>query len=223
MTQYNLNYSGSDVDLAIEKSLAHLNNIDTTPNSPSTKAVTSEGIKAALDTKLAIADIAANLNSPSSTTTPSTQAVVDALRPKVAKYTINTLDNYNPPDNGTIELDMTESSDVYGLASLSGSDRIIIAEAGSYYISYNGEFKAPGGAAGSSSSVVDFRFEIDGFVYLDDEHRNTNSYRRTSGMFYVQLGAGDMIRLTATNHGGSYGDNVRLYVRNTTILVNKVL
>lgn len=49
MTQYNLNYKGTDVDLAIEKSLAHLNNIDTTPSSPSTKAVTSEGIKTYVD------------------------------------------------------------------------------------------------------------------------------------------------------------------------------
>ena len=85
MTQYNLNYKGSDVDLAIEKSLAHLNNIDTTPSSPSTKAVTSEGIKAALDGKLASSDIITNLNSPNNTTVPSTQAVAN-FKPNTPWY-----------------------------------------------------------------------------------------------------------------------------------------
>ena len=223
----------------ISDAVSQVVNADATPQSPSTNMVTSEGVKSYVDgatTNLTTANIAvATLVTESDSigsnnnddTIPTSAAVKDyvdsSLAPTVAKYSINTLSNYNPPDSGTIELDMTESSDTQGLASLSGNDRIIIAQAGSYYISYNGEFKAPGGAAGSSSSIVDFKFEIDGHVYLDDEHRNTQSYRRTSGMFYVQLGAGDMIRLTATNNGGTYGDNVRLYVRNATILVHKVL
>lgn len=49
MTNYNLNFTGAEVDEAVEKARNHLVPIDTSPTASSTKAVTSGGVKTYVD------------------------------------------------------------------------------------------------------------------------------------------------------------------------------
>ena len=63
MTDYNLPFNGND----IRDGLTRVVSPDVSPQSPSTKMVTSEGIKSALDDKLNASAIVTNLNSPNNT------------------------------------------------------------------------------------------------------------------------------------------------------------
>lgn len=75
MTDYNLPFNGND----IRDGLTRVVSPDVSPQSPSTKMVTSEGIKSALDDKLNASAIVTNLNSPNNTTVPSSLAVSNAF------------------------------------------------------------------------------------------------------------------------------------------------
>jgi hypothetical protein len=52
MTNYNLNFTGAEIDEAVEKARAHLVPIDTSPTASSTKAVTSGGVKTYVDNSI---------------------------------------------------------------------------------------------------------------------------------------------------------------------------
>ena len=222
MTQYNLNYKGSDVDLAIEKSLAHLNNIDTTPSSPSTKAVTSEGIKAALDGKLASSDIITNLNSPNNTTVPSTLAVTNGDLAG-ARYTVNTLTDYNPPDTSLFELDLTEPYDPTNICTLDNNSSISInGGTGAYLIGFSGEYRLSAGyGAGTAASTFTYRYQINGHVVFTDEHRLTTQFRMISHTHIFYLSDNDVIRITGQG-GGANPHYIRISVRNAGVFIKKL-
>ena len=226
MTQYNLNYKGSDVDLAIEKSLAHLNNIDTTPSSPSTKAVTSEGIKAALDGKLASSALVTNFNSPNNTTVPSSEAVKDVITTgslSVCRYTLDTLSGYNPPDSGSYELDMSQTYDPADICTLSGGDRIEInGGTGAYLISFSGEYRQ-NAAYQQASNRTDhtFKYEINGHVVYEDLHEGVTSYRMVSHTHVHYLSNDDVIRITG-QASGTLPSYSRVSVRNAHVFIMKL-
>ena len=52
MTNYNLHFTGAEIDEAVEKARNHLVTIDTSPTASSTKAVTSDGIKTYVDNSI---------------------------------------------------------------------------------------------------------------------------------------------------------------------------
>ena len=237
MTQYNLNYSGQNVDLAIEKSLAHLNNIDTTPSSPSTKAVTSEGIKAALDGKINTSDIVTNFDSTSNTTVPSSQNVLTyvnaqvALAPKYKCETTNPSTIEGTGNNATLfqtdnhmggNWTITDTSG--GVITDNGSGIFTVSQEGLYCVRWYGDFKDDSsqkhdiriqGRRESSGSF--YTFKLGGLA--DFERSVTNTYGISSSYAIEWIKIGGAVKVIQTKVSGSGG---QLKYRNAELEITKL-
>jgi len=143
MTDYNLPFSGNEV----RDGLTRVVSPDLSPQSPSTKMVTSEGIKAALDTKVE-GSLATNLNTPNNTSVPTTQAIVDYVGPgyNLARFTA-TDGNVTRNGTGTFNLNtLSEASDPQNFASTNGTT-ITLAANGIYTILFSGLYVGSQGFA----------------------------------------------------------------------------
>lgn len=182
MTDYNLPYTG----LEISDGLTRVVSPDTTPTNASTKAVTSEGIKSALDDKLNTSDIVTNLNSPNDTTVPSSLAVSNAF----------TMGGINVADNpGTQTIGSAGASGNYNLGwNLSGSDvttdntTITVSGAGLWLTNFTIKCENT-----VSTNRYEFRFMIDGVArytcrpYDDFNYLTGSTLFNSTGSFTVNL------------------------------------
>ena len=223
----------------ISDAVSQVVNADSTPQSPSTNMVTSEGVKSYVDgavTGLTTANIAigtlvkesdsigSNDNDDTIPTSAAVKDYVDSNDLSGCRYLVKTLTDYNPPDTTLWELDMTEQYDPLNICTLDGGDRIQInGGTGAYLIGFSGEYRmSQGFASGTSRSNFTYRYEINGHVVHSDFHEGSStSFRIISHTHIHYLSNNDVIRITGQG-GGSYASQIRVSVRNAGVFIKKI-
>lgn len=124
MTQYNLPFTGTQINEAIEKARVHVVGLDTSPQQGSNKVVNSDGIYTAVTAKINTSDIVTEAQTIAAndvdTKVPSAAAVKDYVDNASASIAYFTASNGSRTSGGVINT-FSETSDPGNFCSTDGS------------------------------------------------------------------------------------------------------
>ena len=168
----------------------------------------------------AVTQSAGNNTTKVATTEFVTTAVTNVTQ--IAKYTLTNQTDFNPPNDGTVTLALTETSDPFNLATVSSDTIVIGGGAGLYVVALDADVRqSQSGSTGSNKSHLTFNFIVDGTTLLSDDHDGTTSFRRMISTAYLNLSDSDVIKLDAVSSGADTGDS-RGSIQNSQIIIQKL-
>ena len=169
MTDYNLPFSGNEV----RDGLTRVVSPDLSPQSPSTKMVTSEGIKSALDAKIDSSALVTNFSSPNNTTVPSTQAVQNFINTSADDVTtITRSGNYFTSSNSPTDIPNTI---ITGSRITKDSNNLYTIDPGAYAVFVRYEAYGSGSQGIASFSITSSASDVHGITFTINGGKH-NSY-----------------------------------------------
>lgn len=185
MTDYNLPFNGNDV----RDGLTRVVSPDLSPQSPSTKMVTSEGIKTALDAKLDASALVTNLNSPNNTTVPTTAAVTSLISSGADVTTITKSTQVSTNSQNQVQTGFSVSG---GVVTYNNSNGTFTLPTGIYMYFLKLEMEA---------YIVDSEDKLYARIFID----GTVDQSQPFGISYTGLG-------TTDNAFGWHGNSDNFYI-----------
>lgn len=143
---------------------------------------------------------------------------------KIAKYTLTNQTNFVPTGGGTLALALSETSDPYNLATVSGGNQINIAGgSGIYVVVLDADVaQSAVGGSGSNTSRITYNLVVAGDTAISLETGpSTGLQRMFFTHYFPNLDDGDVIKFNAVSSGGGTSDS-RGTIQNSQILIQKL-